>query len=390
MPIAPAPAAGATVIEIRAEDAQRRARRAWGRPAGCLCCATSCPRADAAACARRLARHRPDPARLSRRPARDWQALMAIDDPRPIDADRLWSRGNGHGLLRVPIGVAEDGTVVELDIKEAARNGMGPHGLCVGATGSGKSEFLRTLMLGMIATHPPEVLNLVLVDFKGGATFLGLDRRHARVGGHHQPGRRGAPGRPDAGCARRRDEPQAGTAQGGGQPRECRRLRTRPRRKAAPAAAARAVHRRRRVLRTAQPAPRLRRVVRRDRTAGPLAGHASAAGQPAARRGPAARAGDPSVLPDLPEDVLGQRVPGGARRPRRLPPAQRAGRGVPEDRIRRADAIPDRLRLGPIRRRDDRTVRSAGHRRRCSALHAAAGGRATEPVPPDGAAVARP
>jgi S-DNA-T family DNA segregation ATPase FtsK/SpoIIIE len=31
----------------------------------------------------------------------------------------------------------------------------------------------------MIAAHPPEILNLVLVDFKGGATFLGLDRvRH--------------------------------------------------------------------------------------------------------------------------------------------------------------------------------------------------------------------
>ena len=31
----------------------------------------------------------------------------------------------------------------------------------------------------MIASHPPEVLNLILVDFKGGATFLGLERaRH--------------------------------------------------------------------------------------------------------------------------------------------------------------------------------------------------------------------
>ena len=53
---------------------------------------------------------------------------------------------------------------------------MGPHGLCIGATGSGKSEFLRTLALGMIAAHPPDALNLVLVDFKGGATFLGLER----------------------------------------------------------------------------------------------------------------------------------------------------------------------------------------------------------------------
>ena len=39
--------------------------------------------------------------------------------------------------------------------------------------------FASTLILGMITTHSPEVLNLVLVDFKGGATFPGLDRiRH--------------------------------------------------------------------------------------------------------------------------------------------------------------------------------------------------------------------
>ena len=51
---------------------------------------------------------------------------------------------------------------------------MGPHGLCIGATGSGKSELLRTLVLGLALTHSPSALNLVLVDFKGGATFLGL------------------------------------------------------------------------------------------------------------------------------------------------------------------------------------------------------------------------
>ena len=52
---------------------------------------------------------------------------------------------------------------------------MGPHGLCIGATGSGKSEFLRTLVLSMVTSHSPDVLNMVLVDFKGGATFLGLE-----------------------------------------------------------------------------------------------------------------------------------------------------------------------------------------------------------------------
>jgi S-DNA-T family DNA segregation ATPase FtsK/SpoIIIE len=63
---------------------------------------------------------------------------------------------------------------VTLDLKESALGGSGPHGLCVGATGSGKSELLRTLVLGLAAAHSSAELNLVLVDFKGGATFLGL------------------------------------------------------------------------------------------------------------------------------------------------------------------------------------------------------------------------
>ncbi|WP_156324744.1 type VII secretion protein EccCa [Corynebacterium lactis] len=81
----------------------------------------------------------------------------------------------GTARLRIPVGAKDDGSPVYLDFKESAEGGMGPHGLCIGATGSGKSEFLRSVVVGLAATHSPQQLNFVLVDFKGGATFLGLD-----------------------------------------------------------------------------------------------------------------------------------------------------------------------------------------------------------------------
>ncbi|MEV0540279.1 type VII secretion protein EccCa [Nocardia salmonicida] len=102
-------------------------------------------------------------------------ALLKIPDAAQIDPSRVWRPRTARERLRVPIGITPDGNPVEIDIKESAENGMGPHGLCIGATGSGKSEFLRTLVLSMVTTHSPDALNLVLVDFKGGATFLGLD-----------------------------------------------------------------------------------------------------------------------------------------------------------------------------------------------------------------------
>jgi S-DNA-T family DNA segregation ATPase FtsK/SpoIIIE len=105
----------------------------------------------------------------------DLGTLLGVGDVDALEPSRVWPRADGPDRLRVPIGIGEDGSRVELDIKESAQGGMGPHGLLIGATGSGKSELLRTLVLALAITHSSEVLNFVLVDFKGGATFLGLD-----------------------------------------------------------------------------------------------------------------------------------------------------------------------------------------------------------------------
>ncbi|WP_229480707.1 type VII secretion protein EccCa, partial [Mycolicibacterium mageritense] len=138
--------------------------------------------AEAQVTARRFGRYRPGNAAHivsleSETRATDpgLMALLKIPDAADIVPEDVWRQRTPRERLRVPIGYTPSGQPLELDIKESAENGMGPHGLCIGATGSGKSEFLRTLVLAMITSHSPEALNLVLVDFKGGATFLGLD-----------------------------------------------------------------------------------------------------------------------------------------------------------------------------------------------------------------------
>ena len=101
-------------------------------------------------------------------------SLLGIDDATSLDLETVWKPRPNRDRLRIPFGLTPDSQPIELDIKESAQGGMGPHGLVIGATGSGKSEVLRTLVVGMVAVHSPDALNFVLVDFKGGATFLGL------------------------------------------------------------------------------------------------------------------------------------------------------------------------------------------------------------------------
>ncbi|MGH3663667.1 MAG: type VII secretion protein EccCa, partial [Micromonosporaceae bacterium] len=103
-------------------------------------------------------------------------ALLGTSDLGNLDVAAGWAPRTPADRLRVPIGVDTAGEPVELDLKESAQGGMGPHGMLIGATGSGKSELLRTLVLSLAMTHSSELLNFVLVDFKGGATFLGLDQ----------------------------------------------------------------------------------------------------------------------------------------------------------------------------------------------------------------------
>ncbi|MFE7121346.1 type VII secretion protein EccCb, partial [Streptomyces sp. NPDC057654] len=100
--------------------------------------------------------------------------LLGVPDLASFEPEDRWVEPDSEDVLRFPVGFDSEGHPLALDLKEAAQGGMGPHGLVVGATGSGKSELLRTLVGGLTAVHSPDLLSFVLVDFKGGATFAGV------------------------------------------------------------------------------------------------------------------------------------------------------------------------------------------------------------------------
>ena len=132
------------------------------------------------------------------------------------------SPGGSHdtgGSPSAAVGVTAGGAPLRIDL---ARDG--PHVLVGGTTGSGKSEFLCTLVTSLAVSAPPEELTFVLVDFKGGAAFArcaalphvvglvtDLDEHLVDRALSSAAGRAAAPGatlRPGR-CARPRGPPQA-------------------------------------------------------------------------------------------------------------------------------------------------------------------------------------
>lgn len=100
--------------------------------------------------------------------------LLGLDhDVTAEDIERMWRADHPY---RTPIGVGEDG-ILWFDLVRD-----GPHGLVGGTTGSGKSEYLRSLIAGLAAHVDPQRLTFILVDFKGGAAFASLDQLPHTIG----------------------------------------------------------------------------------------------------------------------------------------------------------------------------------------------------------------
>lgn len=127
--------------------------------------------AQAAHLARRLARWdtNPEQARTAATGATTFTTLFGIQDASALDVAGLWAPRHRDEELRVPIGVTATGEPLIFDLKDEAEGGMGPHGLMIGMTGSGKSQTLMSILLSLLTTHSAERLIVIYADFKGEA-----------------------------------------------------------------------------------------------------------------------------------------------------------------------------------------------------------------------------
>lgn len=87
--------------------------------------------------------------------------------PSPSAVSARWL-GSDDGAW-VNLGVDSSGPL-RLDLAA-----VGPHVIIGGTTGSGKSELLRTIVTSLAYEHPPDDVAIVLIDYKGGSAFAGLE-----------------------------------------------------------------------------------------------------------------------------------------------------------------------------------------------------------------------
>lgn len=95
-----------------------------------------------------------------------------------LDVMRRWSQSDAASSLRVPVGINDQGARAWIDLHEHAD---GPHALIAGTTGSGKSEFIITLVLSLCTCFSPHEVAFLLIDYKGGGLAGAFDQVGMRL-----------------------------------------------------------------------------------------------------------------------------------------------------------------------------------------------------------------
>ncbi len=282
-----------------------------------------------------------------------WPTCSASATRTTFDLRTRWAGRSNRDRLRVPIG----------RLRGRPPDGARPQGVRTGRHGPARPARRRDRLRQVASCcarwcwrwrsrTDSEILNFVLVDFKGGATFTKLDRLpHTSAVITNLADELHLVDRMlDAigGELIRRQE----LLRRAGNYALAARLREGPHRRGAAGAAAAPAGGGRRVLRAAHRPTRLHRHVRPDRTRRPVARRAPAARLAAAGGGPAARAGHPPVVPDRAAHVLLHGEPRVLGVAGRLRAAPCAGQRFPAGRHGRAGPVQGGVRVRRAARRD--------------------------------------
>lgn len=103
-------------------------------------------------------------------------AVLGSDSLDTVNIQKAWSRiFNAEDLLQFPIGVTTNRDQlekIEINLLPENKGGVDAyHTILIGTTGSGKSEFMKSMVMGAALRYPPDQLNFFFLDFKGGAAF---------------------------------------------------------------------------------------------------------------------------------------------------------------------------------------------------------------------------
>ncbi|WNS41082.1 type VII secretion protein EssC [Paenibacillus sp. MMS20-IR301] len=97
-----------------------------------------------------------------------------VEQVEELNVLQRWTNHQANRTLSTPLGLGAGAKSLVFDMHEKS---YGPHGLVAGTTGSGKSELLQSLLLGLAVNYHPHEAAFVLIDYKGGGmanAFLGL------------------------------------------------------------------------------------------------------------------------------------------------------------------------------------------------------------------------
>ncbi|EPI2200924.1 type VII secretion protein EssC [Enterococcus hirae] len=90
-----------------------------------------------------------------------------------LEIEKRWRNAQPNKSIRSLIGWRGKSDLVYWDLHERLH---GPHALVGGTTGSGKSEFLTTYLIGLAINFSPEDIGMLIIDWKGGGIANTLDK----------------------------------------------------------------------------------------------------------------------------------------------------------------------------------------------------------------------